>query len=265
MTRIISVLNFKGGTGKTTTVVNLGMGLALRGYRVLAIDLDPQGSVAGWLGVSFQRTLADILLNKAEWSDCVVRARVRFDVIPCDRRLADAESVLVERHASAEFLQRRLQGIEEAGYDYILLDCAPYVSLLSESALYFSREVFVPVSMEYLALVGAREVIIEVMRAQRLAHGQSAHISMVIPTFYDKRYSKSDDTLKILRDHFPGIVSAPIRASVRLSEAPSHQLTVFEYDPDGPGSQSYAEVAKRVVESGKELIQTTTRDAAQVR
>ena len=253
MTRVISMLNFKGGTGKTTTVVNLGMGLALRGLRVLAIDLDPQGGVAGWLGTPYERTLADVLLGEAEWLDCIVRARVRFDIIPADRRLADAEHVLVEQQVAPDLLRRRLEGIEEAGYDYILLDCAPSVSFLSECALHFAQEVFVPVSMEYLALIGAREVIIEVLRARRLAGGQAAHVSLVIPSLYVERHIKSRETLKLLRDHFPGMVSSPIRATVRLSEAPSHQLTIFEYDPDGAGSQDFAQLAAEVI-NGRERI-----------
>jgi chromosome partitioning protein len=246
MTRTISLLNFKGGTGKTTTVVNLGMALALRGYRVLAIDLDSQGSVAGWLGAAYVKTMADLLQERAGWADCIVPARPRFDILAADRRLADAEQWLISRKEPADILQRRLAGIEKAGYDFILLDCAPSISVLSECALQYSQEVFVPVSMEYLALMGARLVVIEVLRARRLMAGRSARLSLVIPTFYDARHLKSKETMQMLQRHFLDMVSEPIRASVRLSEAPSHQLTIFEYDPDGPGSQDYARLAERV-------------------
>jgi chromosome partitioning protein len=253
MTRIISVLNFKGGTGKTTTVVNLGMGLAMRGHRVLAIDLDPQGSVGSWLGITrYQASISEVLLGTAEWPDAVARARVRFDIIPSDRQLADAEHILVEQQASPTLLSRRLPGLSTAGYDFVLLDCAPSINIMSEAALYLSREVFVPVSMEYLALVGAREVIIEVLRARRLMGGQTARVSLVIPSFYYVRHRKSRDTLSMLQDHFPGMVSEPIRASVRLSEAPSHQLTIFEYDPDGPGSEDYARLAEKVAANDRD-------------
>ena len=254
MTRIISVLNFKGGTAKTTTVVNLGMGLAMRGHRVLAIDLDPQGSVSNWLGVTnYEASMSEVLLGTVDWPDAVARARIRYDIIPSDRRLAEAEHILVEQQSSPNLLTRRLQGLTDAGYDFVLLDCAPSISILSEAALHLSRETFVPVSMEYLALVGAREVIIEVLRARRLMGGQTARVSLVIPSFYYVRHRKSRDTLNMLQDHFPGMVSDPVRASVRLSEAPSHQLTIFEYDPDGPGSEDYARLAERVAGNDRDI------------
>ena len=262
MKRIISLLNFKGGTGKTATVVNVGMGLALRGYHVLAIDLDAQGSVAHWLGIAFEASVADVLLGKVAWPDAIVRARTRFDVLPADRRLADAEQWLIEQRESADILTRRLKGIEESHYDFILLDCAPSVNLLSECALHFSREVFVPVSMEYLALVGARMVIIEILRARRLWPGQTARLALVIPTFYDPRYAKSREMMAMLQAHFPGLLSDPIRATARLSEAPSHQLTIFEYDPGGPGSQDYARLVERIVSHAQQSAITYEKDIA---
>lgn len=247
MTRIISVLNFKGGTGKTTTVVNLGMALALRGQRVLAIDLDHQGSVARWLGTPFEMTLAEILSGRAEWPDVIARARPRLDIIPSDRRLAEVEHTLIEENAGNDLLARRLSGITSAGYDFIFLDCAPSISFLAECALYFSHEAFIPVSMEYLALVGAREVIIEILRARRLMEEHTARVSLVIPSLFDQRYTKSHEIIQLLQNYFPGLVSNPIRASVRMSEAPSHQLTIFEYDPEGPASKDFEELAERVL------------------
>lgn len=255
MTRVICVLNFKGGTGKTTTVVNLGMALTLRGCRVLAIDLDPQGSLTAWLGVSDEKTLADVLLQKAAWIDCVTRARLRFNVIPSSQRLAEAEHNLLESQIPPEVLARRLSGIDQAGYDYVLLDCAPSVSLLSECAVFTAHKVLVPVSMEYLALLGARKVIIEVLRARRLTEDRSAQLSLIVPSFYDERHVKSRQTVSILNRWFPGLVTHPIRASVRLSEAPSHRLTIFEYDPDGPASQDFARVAKEVMDRDGKLAE----------
>jgi chromosome partitioning protein len=247
MTRIVSFLNFKGGTGKTTTVVNLGMGLAMRGYRVLAMDLDAQGSVAGWLGARYEKTLAELLLGKAAWFDCVTRARARLDIIAADRRLTEAEQKLIMQQEQPDVLRRRLAGIEGAGYDFILLDCPPSMNLLSECALHFSQEVCIPVSMEYLAVVSARLVVLEIVRTRRLSPGHPVRLVLVIPTFYDRRYAKSREIIEMLQRHFPGIVAEPIRASARLSEAPSHHLTIFEYDPTGPGSTDYARLVERII------------------
>ena len=250
MTRCISVLNFKGGTGKTTTVVNLGMALALRGNRVLALDFDPQGSVAEWLGMPTDRRIDDVLVGKKPWFDQVTRARVRFDIIAADRSLGVTEQNLLAEEVPASALAEHLYDMRDGGYDYILIDCAPYVSLLSECALLLSSEVIVPVSMEYLALVGARDVIIEVLRARRLSEGNSAQIALIVPSFYYDRHIKSRETVAMLSNRFPGMVSEPIRASVKLSEAPSHQRTIFEYDPDGTGSQDYAMLAEQIVARG---------------
>ena len=116
-----------------------------------------------------------------------------------------------------------------------------------------------PVSTEYLALVGAREVIIEVLRARRLVAGLTARISLVIPAFFYLRHRKSRNTLRILHEHFPGMVSDPIRTSVRLSEAPSHKLTIFEYDPQGPGSQDFSRLAEKVERNGRETATETQK------
>jgi len=256
MTRIISILNFKGGTAKTTTVVNVGMGLALRGHRVLAIDLDPQGSLATYLGVPPGKTLADILLGRAEWRDCVQPARERFDIIPADRPLAEAKREIPERGWEPDILRRRLADLPAAGYDFILLDCAPSMDILSEAALCFSQEIFVPVSMDYLALVGARMVIIEVLRARRLLGPRIARISLVVPSFYAARVSRSLETMSILEQYFPGMVAEPIHISTRLAESPGHRLTIFEYDPHGVASADYARLVERIAADVKPCGET---------
>jgi chromosome partitioning protein len=251
LTRTIATINFKGGSGKTTTVVNLGMALALRGARVLLVDLDPQGNVAEWLGVARLVTVSDILTGRAEWSSGVVSARDRLDIIPSDRRLGEVERALTAQKAPAEAIASRLAGIERAGYDYVIFDCAPSISLLSECALLLAREVIVPISMEYLALLGARDAIIEILRARRLSGDRSARLALVVPTFYSERQLKSQDMLRVLRERFPGMVSPPIRVSVRISESSSHQLSIFEYDPHGPGSEDFAQLADDVVARGR--------------
>jgi chromosome partitioning protein len=159
--RRIGVLNYKGGTGKTTTVVNLGAGLAMRGARVLCIDLDPQGSLAMCLGVRYTHSLAGMLMGKAEPRSCVVRARHRLDIIAGDRNLIQAEGAMWrmnDNRLARHLLTSKMRGLEER-YDYVILDFSPSASILSESGLQYIRELVVPVAMSYMALIGTRQVI----------------------------------------------------------------------------------------------------------
>ena len=161
MSKRIGVLNYKGGTGKTTTVVNLGAGLASHGKRVICIDLDAQGSLATYLGVSYTHSLAHILLDQTSLRDCIVQARENLDLIPSDGNLLQAEGNMwrmqdngVVRH----ILDNKLRSLDNE-YDYIIIDFSPSASLLSESGLRYVSELIVPVSMSYLAMVGVRQVI----------------------------------------------------------------------------------------------------------
>lgn len=256
MTRLIAVLNFKGGTGKTTTTINLGMALALLENNVLLVDIDPQGALATSFGLRTEHTLTGLLHGKADLKQCIVNVRPHLDVLPSDYRLAHADSALRAREIPELTLGRKLEAVHDL-YDFIFLDCAPTISWLTESALFAAREVFVPVSMEYLALVGARQVIVEVLRARRLYPNRSVHISLVIPTFYNSRLRKTGEAIRMLEKYFPGAVSPPIRTTVRLSEAPGHRKTIFEYDPKGPGAEDYRCLALRVMKDAKR--QTTSR------
>ena len=161
MCRRIGVLNYKGGTAKTTTVVNLGAGLALRGMRVLCIDLDPQGSLAMCLGVRYNNSLVHMLLGQANAQSCIVEARKNLDIIPSDSSLLQAEGSLWRMNntrMARRLLADKLQGLDSQ-YDYVILDFSPSASILSESGLQYVQELIVPVSTSYLSMVGTRQVI----------------------------------------------------------------------------------------------------------
>lgn len=250
MSRIIGALNYKGGTGKTTTVVNLAAGLALRGARVLCIDLDAQTSLAAYLGVSYTYSLTDLLLGQAEPQTCIVQARENFDLIPSGPNLLRAEGKLWrmdDDQLARQALADKMQGI--GGYDYVILDYSPSASLVNECGLFYTRELIVPVAMNYLALIGVRQVI-QTLKTVGRVPGRRIRLAFVLPTFYYARLRKDREVMESLQRHFAGKVAEPIRANVRLAESPSHQMSIYEYAPHSSGAADYARLVERVVEDG---------------
>ncbi len=251
MSRRIGVLNYKGGTGKTTTVVNLAAGLALRGVRVLCIDLDAQGSLATCLGARYTYSLAHVLLGQAEPEDCIVQARDNLDLIASDGSLFQAEGEMWRMNDSRvaqQILTSKMRGLE-GQYDYVILDFSPSVSILSESGLRYIRELIVPVSMGYLAMIGTRQVI-ETLRNIGRVPGHRVRLYLIVPTLYSGRLRKDREVLGILQRHFTDRVTEPVRVNVKLTEAPSHHMTIYEYSPRSAGAADYKRLVERVLRDG---------------
>jgi chromosome partitioning protein len=250
MSRIIGVLNYKGGTGKTTTVVNLATGLAMRGARVLCIDLDAQGSLATYLGVRYTHSLTHLLQGQVDPQACIVRGRDNLDLIASDSSLLQAEGELWrmdDNQLARQVLPGKMRSID--GYDYLFLDYPPSVSLLSEGSLLYVQEIIVPVSMSYLALVGTRQVI-QALKTIGQTHERRVLLSLIVPTFYYARLRKDRDVMETLHRYFVGKVAEPIRANVKLAEAPSHQMSIYEYAPRSSGAIDYARLVERVFSDG---------------
>ena len=235
--RKIAILNFKGGTGKTTTVVNLSHALALRRQSVLVVDCDPQGSVADWLGVNPGNTFFDLLADRVGLPDCIYQARERVSLIPSDKKLALIEVRLAKEKDMERAFQKKLRSPKD--YDFIFLDCPPSMSILNLNALEYAEEIFMPVSMDYLSLRGVKQVV------ESLAEG--VEITRIIPTFYDQRTRKSREILEDLKSFFGNKVTSPIRVNVRLSECSSFHKTIFEYDPNSRGADDYKKLAKEII------------------
>jgi len=251
MGRIIGVLNYKGGTGKTTTVVNLAAGLALRGSRVLCVDLDAQGSLAMHLGVRHTHSLTHLLLGQATPYACIVQARENLDLIASDGSLLHAEGKLWrigDDRAIQQALVSKMRGLEDV-YEYIILDFSPSASLLSESGLRYVREIIVPASTSYMALVGLKQVI-ETLKDLRQVPGHRAWLYLILPTLYSPSIQQDREVVEILQRHFAGKVADPIRTNPKITEAPSHHKSIYEYSPRSTGAIDYAHLVERVLHDG---------------
>lgn len=243
--RKIAIINQKGGTAKTTTAVNLAAALALHDCKVLLIDMDPQGNVATWFNVIPKKSLYHLLVEETTTPhECIVPVRERIDVLPSTKTAAQAELILTGLPGRERLLSRKLAKL--CGYDFVLLDCPPSLNLLNQNAIVYADEAFIPVSMDYLALVGVKQIL-ENLKMVREILEHPIEVTLVIPTFYDRRNRKSREVLEKLELHFDGKVTDPIRANVRLAEAASHHQTIFEYDLSSHGARDYKNLAERVL------------------
>ena len=249
--RRIAVFNHKGGTGKTTTAINLAAGLAEKGKRVLLIDVDPQGNVGVSLGVRGETTLYHVLVLGQDPREVSVPLRKNLDVITSNESLAAAELYLAARPNRDRVLRERMMGAD--AYDYIVLDCSPSLSLLNQNALVYADCVLIPVSCDYLALVGVKQVIKTLRNVyEQLKH--PVHILGVVPTFYDARHRINKEVVDTLTKKFGELCLPVVRNNIKLREAPAARQSIFEYAPDSHGAEDYRIIVKQIVKSlkGKE-------------
>ncbi len=243
--RVLAVFNHKGGTGKTTTSVSIAAGLASRGLRVLLVDTDSQGNVGVSLGVKAERSLYHVLVMGLSPDTAVQNVRPGFDVLPANETLAAAELYLAGRQNRDRVLRDRLARVAD-GYDVVILDCSPSLSLLNQNALVAADAILVPVACDFLSLVGVRQVIKTVKSVNSLLH-HPVQIWGVLPTFYDARARICRDAVETLQQHFGERCLAPIRAGTRIKEAPAQGKTIFEHAPDSNAAEDYLRVVDALV------------------
>lgn len=263
--RAIAVMNQKGGTAKTTTSVSIAAGLAERGYSTLLVDLDAQGNVGVSLGVNGSKTLYHVLVDGLPAYEAAVPIRKGLDVITSDQSVAAAEIELVNFKDRSRVLTKRMAALmsPQGPYDYIILDCAPSLSLLNQNALTFAQEVIVPVSCDYLSLVGVKQIL-KTLRHVNEVLLHPIEVLGVLPTFFDVRNRISKEAVLALKEYFKDRVLPPIRVNARLKEAPSHKKTIFEYAPDSHGAKDYAAVVDWVLKSPKRNAQVSAATSTSV-
>ena len=247
--RIISVANQKGGVGKTTTAVNLGAALAELGFRVLVVDLDPQGNATTGMGISHRNvegSVYDIIMNDAAVEDCVEPTSVRnLYVVPATIDLAGAEIELVPAFSRELKLRRALEQVRD-DYDFMLIDCPPSLGLLTVNAFAASDDVIVPIQCEYYALEGLGQLLRNVALVKTNLN-QHLDVRGIVLTMYDARTKLAEQVEREVREHFgPKVYRTVVPRTVRISEAPSFGQPVTVFDSSSRGALAYRELAKEV-------------------
>ncbi|MGC8627485.1 MAG: ParA family protein [Acidimicrobiales bacterium] len=247
--RVLAIANQKGGVGKTTTAVNLGAALAELDYRVLVVDLDPQGNATTGLGVNARNldsSIYDVILHEVPIEDCIEPTSLRnLFLVPATIDLAGAEIELVPVFSRELRLKRALATVTD-DFDYVLIDCPPSLGLLTVNALAAAGEVAVPIQCEYYALEGLGQLLRNIERV-RANLNPGLNVSTIIMTMYDARTRLAEQVVEEVRNHFGDRVCRNVvPRTVRISEAPSFGQPIILYDPTSRGATAYRELAKEV-------------------
>ena len=245
--KIISIINQKGGVGKTTTVINLAAGLTLKNKKILIIDLDPQGNATTGLGLSnidqTSNSIYQVLTGAKKIEDAISKTKFsNLDIITSNVDLSGLEVETADNGRRAYILKEKLGAYlnnSRGSYDYVLIDCPPSLSLLTVMALVASHSLLVPLQTEFFALEGITQLIKTIERI-KVGLNPDLQIRGIILTMYDKRNKLSSEVETEARNYFKDkVYKNVVPRNVRLSEAPSHGMPVIFYDRSCPGSKSY--------------------------
>lgn len=248
---VISLLNHKGGVGKTTSAINIGAGLAELGKRVLLIDLDPQANLTLAMGIPRQpTTIYEALRGEADLIPFSVKNRL--DVVASTLDLSGAEMELINE-AGREYILRELLDPIRSKYDYILIDCPPSLALLTLNALTSSDLVYIPLQTEFLAMQGLARIK-QIIQKVKLRLNKKLEMGGVIATMYDARKVLNRDVINTIHKYFGDMVfETKIRDNVALAEAPAQRKDIFAYSPKSPGAQDYLSLAKEIIKRTERL------------
>jgi len=249
--RIYTILNQKGGVGKTTTTINLGSYMAYYGQRVLLVDIDPQANTTSCLGIDKNSVKNGTYQSLFEFSHAekaiLHNARLKLSLLPSSPDLAGAEIELINEPGRDLRLKKALENLIPR-FDYILVDCPPSLGLLTLNGMVAAKDgLLIPVQCEYLALEGISQLLYTIDRVKKVIFPE-LQIRGVILTMYDSRTNLSRDVVEEIRKYFPGkTFDIIIPRSVRLAEAPSYGLPILSYEPNSPGALAYNELARELL------------------
>ncbi len=243
--RKIAILNKKGGTGKTTTALNLAASLSIKGYKTLLVDTDSQGNIAASLGLKWPRTLGHFLADGIQFESCIVSKAPNWDIMLSDEDIAHVELNLATVKEREFVLKKKFEKISPR-YDFIIFDCAPSHSLMNKNTLLFVEELIITVSCDYLSVVGLNQVLKYIKHIKDL-YKHNIKILGILPTFYDIRNNIANRVIELLRSNFNGKVLDPIRINTTLREAPLYKKTIFEHDQLSRGAEDYHNLTAHVI------------------
>lgn len=250
MTRTIALINNKGGVGKTTSTLNLGVALSMANKKVLLVDIDPQGNLSdAFININqVQYTIKDLLEGTISDINQVLRKEVKpnIDLLPSNNLLNGTEEKLLNKMSRETILKRLLEPIK-SNYDYVLIDCPPSLNLLVLNSLTASSEAIIPIATEYHALTGTNTILQTIQQVKDLINNNLI-LSGVFITKYDERTNNDREIKDAIQNNFKSLCyKTMIRTNVKIKDATNNHKSVIDYDPTSNGALDYIELAKEII------------------
>lgn len=257
MGKIIAIANQKGGVGKTTTAINLSAAVGILEKKVLLIDADPQANASSGLGINIEeidRGTYEVLEHELGAEEVIIPTESpNLDIIPSHVDLVAAEIELVDVENRESLLKRALAEVKD-DYDYIFIDCAPSLGLITLNALTAADSVIIPIQCEYFALEGLGKLLNTIKGVQQ-HHNPDLDIEGLLLTMYDSRLRLSNQVVEEVRNHFPNMVfETMINRNVRLSESPSYGESIIKYDAESKGAENYLHLAHEFLKNNNDTV-----------